>query len=118
MHFDAAVVIMTFDKQGQAATYEGEVRICQRSYKLLRTKIDLPPGDIIFDSNVLTIATGLSAHNSYGIDFINAVAEIKRTCPCISFSVGLSNLSFAFSGLNSVRAAMHMVSCTTQSRRA
>jgi 5-methyltetrahydrofolate--homocysteine methyltransferase len=109
MRYGAAVVVMAFDEQGQAATFEDKVRICQRSYKLMRTKIDFPPEDIIFDCNVLTIATGLPEHNGYGIDFINAVAEIKRTCPCVSFSGGLSNLSFSFRGLNSLRDAMHTV---------
>merc|ERR1719382_9153 len=109
MRFGAAVVIMAFDEQGQAATFEDKVRICQRSYKLMRTKLNFPPEDIVFDCNVLTIATGLPEHNSYGIDFIDAVAEIKRTCPCVSFSGGLSNLSFSFRGLNSVRDAMHTV---------
>jgi len=109
MRFGAAVVIMAFDEQGQAATYEDKVRICVRSYTLLRKKLDFPPEDIIFDCNVLTIATGLPEHNSYGIDFINAVAEIKRQCPCVSFSGGLSNLSFSFRGLTSLRDAMHTV---------
>jgi len=109
MRYGAAVVIMAFDENGQAATFEDKVRICQRSYRLLRTKLDFPPEDVIFDCNVLTIATGLPEHNGYGIDFINAVAEIKRTCPCVSFSGGLSNLSFSFRGLNSVRDAMHSV---------
>merc|ERR1719443_1354666 len=107
--YGAAVVIMAFDEQGQAANMEDKVRICQRSYRLLREKVDFNPQDIIFDCNVLTIATGLPEHNSYGIDFINAVAEIKRTCPCVSFSGGLSNLSFSFRGLNSLRDAMHSV---------
>jgi 5-methyltetrahydrofolate--homocysteine methyltransferase len=109
MRFGAAVVIMAFDEQGQAATYEDKVRICQRCYKLLRTKLDFPPEDMIFDVNVLTIATGLPEHNSYALDFIEAVAEIKRTCPCVSFSGGLSNLSFSFRGLNKLRDAMHSV---------
>eukprot|EP00931_Biecheleriopsis_adriatica_P110612 TRINITY_DN848_c0_g1_i8.p1 TRINITY_DN848_c0_g1~~TRINITY_DN848_c0_g1_i8.p1 ORF type:complete len:1076 (-),score=345.69 TRINITY_DN848_c0_g1_i8:269-3496(-) len=109
MRYGAAVVIMAFDENGQAATYEDKVRICQRSYRVLREKLDFPPEDIIFDCNVLTIATGLAEHNSYGIDFINAVAEIKRTCPCVSFSGGLSNLSFSFRGLNSLRDAMHSI---------
>nr|UKS50372.1 B12-dependent methionine synthase [Margalefidinium polykrikoides] len=109
MRYGAAVVVMAFDEQGQAATFEDKVRICQRSYNLMRTKLDFPPEDIIFDCNVLTIATGLPEHNSYGIDFINAVAEIKRTCPCVSFSGGLSNLSFSFRGLNTLRDAMHSV---------
>merc|ERR1719333_1561256 len=109
MRFGAAVIIMAFDEQGQAATFEDKVRICQRSYKTLRQKVDFPPEDIIFDCNVLTIATGLPEHNSYGVDFINAVAEIKRTCPCVNFSGGLSNLSFSFRGLNQVRDAMHSI---------
>ena len=109
MRYGAAVVIMAFDEKGQAATFEDKVRICQRSYKCLRENIDFPPEDIIFDCNVLTIATGLPEHNSYAVDFINAVAEIKRTCPCVSFSGGLSNLSFSFRGLNSLRDAMHSV---------
>merc|ERR1719421_351954 len=107
--YGAAVVIMAFDEQGQAATFEDKIRICTRSYKLLRTKLNFNPQDIIFDCNVLTIATGLPEHNSYAIDFINAVAEIKRTCPCVSFSGGLSNLSFSFRGLNALRDAMHTV---------
>jgi len=107
--YGAAVVVMAFDEQGQAATFEDKVRICQRSYKMLREKVDFPPEDIVFDCNVLTIATGLPEHNGYAIDFIKAVAEIKRTCPCVSFSGGLSNLSFSFRGLNSVRDAMHSV---------
>merc|ERR1712178_155511 len=107
--YGAEVVVMAFDEQGQAATFEDKVRICQRSYRLLREKVDFPPEDIIFDCNVLTIATGLPEHNSYGLDFIKAVEEIKRTCPCVSFSGGLSNLSFSFRGLNSLRDAMHSV---------
>merc|ERR1719473_2449268 len=107
--YGAAVVLMAFDEQGQAATYEDKVRICQRSYKLLREELDFNPQDIIFDCNVLTIATGLPEHNSYGIDFINAVEQLKKTCPCVSFSGGLSNLSFSFRGLNKVRYAMHSV---------
>ncbi|CAE8691977.1 unnamed protein product, partial [Polarella glacialis] len=109
MRYGAAVVLMAFDEQGQAATYDEKVRICQRSYRTLRQKLDFPPEDIIFDCNVLTIATGLPEHNSYAIDFINAVAEIKRTCPCVSFSGGLSNLSFSFRGLNALRDVMHSV---------
>merc|ERR1719199_837240 len=107
--YGAAVVIMAFDEKGQAATFEDKVRICQRSYTLLRKKLDFPPEDIIFDCNVLTIATGLPEHNGYGIDFLNAVKTIKETCPCVSFSGGLSNLSFSFRGLNSLRDAMHSV---------
>merc|ERR1719375_2435872 len=100
---------MAFDEQGQAATFEEKVRICTRSYKLMGSKLNFNPQDIIFDCNVLTIATGLPEHNSYAVDFINAVADIKRACPCVSFSGGLSNLSFSFRGLNSLRDAMHSV---------
>jgi 5-methyltetrahydrofolate--homocysteine methyltransferase len=109
MRYGAAVVVMAFDEKGQAATFEDKVRICQRSYRVLRENLDFPPEDIIFDCNVLTIATGLPEHNSYALDFINAVEEIKRTCPCVSFSGGLSNLSFSFRGLNSLRDAMHSI---------
>merc|ERR550514_2148758 len=87
--YGAAVIVMAFDEDGQAATFEDKVRICTRSYKLMRSKLNFNPQDIIFDCNVLTIATGLPEHNSYAVDFINAVAEIKRTCPCVSFSGGL-----------------------------
>merc|ERR1719265_1527241 len=107
--YGAAVVVMAFDEQGQAATYDDKIRICTRSYNLMRSKLNFNPQDIIFDCNVLTIATGLPEHNSYAADFINAVAEIKRTCPCVSFSGGLSNLSFSFRGLNSLRDAMHSI---------
>merc|ERR1719478_1026017 len=107
--YGAAVIIMAFDEQGQAATFEDKVRICQRSYKLLRMKLNFNLEDIIFDVNVLTIATGLEEHNAYGLDFIRAVEEIKRNCPCVSFNGGLSNLSFSFRGLNSLRDAMHSV---------
>ncbi|CAJ1415026.1 unnamed protein product [Effrenium voratum] len=109
MRYGAAVVIMAFDEKGQAATFEDKIRICQRSYKLLRQKLDFPPEDIIFDCNVLAIATGCPSHNGYAIDFIKAVAEIKRTCPCVSFSGGLSNLSLSFRGLNSLRDAVHSI---------
>ena len=109
MRYGAAVVVRAFDAQGQAAILEDKVRICQRSYKLMRIKLDFSPEDIIFDCNVLIIATGLPEHNGYVIDFINAVAQIKRTCPCVSSSGGLSNLSFSFRGLYSVCDAMHSV---------
>merc|ERR550537_582169 len=75
----------------------------------MRSKLNFNPQDIIFDCNVLTIATGLAEHNAYGLDFIRAVEELKKTCPCVSFSGGLSNLSFSFRGLNSLRDAMHSV---------
>ncbi|CAE7576078.1 metH [Symbiodinium sp. CCMP2592] len=102
MRYGAAVVIMAFDEKGQAGTFEDKVRICQR----LCESIDFPREDI----NVLTIATGLPERNSYAVDFINAVAEMKCTCPCrASFSGGLSNPSFFFRGLNSLRDSMHGV---------
>lgn len=107
--FGAAVVIMAFDEQGQAATFSEKVRICERSYKLLREKLDFCPSDIIFDANVLTVATGMEEHNSYGLDFINAVSEIKKRCPGARTSGGISNVSFSFRGNNLVREAMHSV---------
>eukprot|EP00398_MALV-I-01_sp_L67-1_P000538 gene538-38_t len=109
LRYGAAVVVMAFDEQGQAAGYEDKVRICERSYKLLREQLDFPPEDIIFDCNVLTIATGLEEHNNYGLDFVRAVEKLRSTCPWSSFSGGLSNLSFSFRGLNSLRDAMHSV---------
>jgi len=107
--FGAAVVVMAFDEVGQAVTVEDKVRISKRSYKLLTEDVGIAPEDIIFDVNVLTIATGLEEHNAYGINFIEAVEIIKRECPGVSFSGGLSNLSFSFRGLNELREAMHAV---------
>jgi 5-methyltetrahydrofolate--homocysteine methyltransferase len=107
--YGAAVVVMAFDEQGQAVTFEDKVRICKRSYDLLTTRIRFNPSDIIFDCNVLTIGTGLTEHNAYGMDFIRAVTEIKRVCPGSYTSGGLSNLSFSFRGLDSLREAMHSV---------
>jgi 5-methyltetrahydrofolate--homocysteine methyltransferase len=109
LSYGAAVVVMAFDEKGQAATYEDKVRICQRSYKLLTEKVGFPPEDIIFDANVLTVATGMEEHSSYGVDFIEAVREIKRTCPYCRTSGGISNVSFSFRGNNVVREAMHTV---------
>ncbi len=107
--YGAAVVVMAFDEQGQAATKADKVRICQRAYKLLIEKLNFNPSDIIFDPNILTIATGMSEHDNYGLDFIEAVKEIKATCPQVSTSGGVSNLSFSFRGNNKVREAMHSV---------
>merc|ERR1719331_3166873 len=106
MKHGAALVIMAFDEEGQAVTREDKLRICTRAYKLLKS-IDFNLHDLIFDVNVLTIATGLPEHNSYGLDFILAIEDIKKECPEVSFSGGLSNLSFSFRGLNSLRDAMH-----------
>ncbi len=107
--YGAAVVVMAFDEKGQAAVFEEKVRVVQRAYKLLVEKADFDPCDIIFDPNILTVATGIEEHNSYAVDFIQAVSEIKKTCPFVSISGGISNLSFSFRGNNRVREAMHSV---------
>jgi 5-methyltetrahydrofolate--homocysteine methyltransferase len=107
--YGAAVVVMAFDEQGQAATFDEKVRICERSYKLLREKLDFKAEDIIFDANVLTVATGMEEHNNYALDFINAVREIKSRCKGVRTSGGISNVSFSFRGNNLVREAMHTV---------
>ncbi|WP_413291180.1 methionine synthase [Bdellovibrio sp. HCB337] len=107
--YGAAVVVMAFDEQGQAATKADKIRICERAYKLLVEKAQFDPADIIFDANILTIATGMEEHNGYAVDFIEAVSEIKKRCPGVSTSGGVSNLSFSFRGNNKVREAMHSV---------
>ncbi len=107
--YGAAVVVMAFDENGQADTVQRKVEICQRSYKLLTEKVGLPPEDIIFDPNIFAIATGIEEHNNYGRDFIEATAEIKRTCPHAHVSGGVSNVSFSFRGNEPVREAMHSV---------
>ena len=104
----AAVVVMAFDEEGQATTYERKTAIGQRAYGLL-TAIGFPPQDIIFDVNILSVATGLKEHQAYGIDFIRAVEWIKQHLPYAKTSGGVSNLSFAFRGNNKVREAMHSV---------
>merc|ERR1719443_603235 len=106
MKHGAALVVMAFDEEGQAVTREDKVRICTRAYNLLKG-IGFNMYDVIFDVNVLTIATGLPEHNAYGIDFILAIEDIKKECPEVSFSGGLSNLSFSFRGLDELREAMH-----------
>ncbi len=105
--FGAAVVVMAFDENGQAATLADKVRICQRAYQILTETVGMDPTDIIFDPNILTVATGIEEHNSYALDFINAVAEIKRSCPGALTSGGGSNISFSFRGNGPVREAMH-----------
>lgn len=107
MNYGAAVIVMAFDEKGQAATQEDKVRICQRAYKLLVEEINFPPEDIIFDANILTVGTGIEEHSNYAVDFIEAVREIKRTCPHALTSGGISNISFSFRGNNVVREAMH-----------
>lgn len=107
--YGAATIVMAFDEEGQAATREDKVRICKRAYDLLRDNLDFDPQDIIFDPNVLTVATGIEEHNSYGLDFIEATREIKELCPGARVSGGISNVSFSFRGNNVVREAMHAV---------
>jgi 5-methyltetrahydrofolate--homocysteine methyltransferase len=108
MAYGAAVVVMAFDERGQADTRERKVEICKRAYALL-TGIGFPPEDIIFDPNVFAVATGIEEHDNYGVDFIEAVKEIRAACPHVHFSGGLSNLSFSFRGNEIVRRAMHSV---------
>ncbi|HUY32968.1 MAG TPA: methionine synthase [Pirellulales bacterium] len=103
----AAVVVMAFDEQGQATTAEDKVRICRRVYQLLTEQVGMPPTDVIFDPNILTVATGIDEHNHYAIHFIEATREIKRTCPGAKVSGGVSNISFSFRGNDAVREAMH-----------
>jgi 5-methyltetrahydrofolate--homocysteine methyltransferase len=105
--YGAAVVVMAFDEQGQAATYEDKIRICERAYRLLVDVVDFPPEDIIFDPNILTVATGIEEHNNYAVDFINATRWIKANLPHAKVSGGVSNISFSFRGNNHVREAMH-----------
>jgi len=107
LKYGAAVVVMAFDEQGQAATYEEKIRICERAYKILVDEIGFPPEDIIFDPNVLTVATGMEEHSNYALDFINATRWIKANLPHAKVSGGVSNISFSFRGNNKVREAMH-----------
>ncbi|HVZ85576.1 MAG TPA: methionine synthase [Polyangia bacterium] len=104
--FGAAVVVMAFDENGQAATYGDKIRICERAYKILLEE-GFPPEDIIFDPNVLTVATGIEEHNNYAVDFIEATRWIKTHLPHAKVSGGVSNISFSFRGNNRVREAMH-----------
>jgi len=105
--YGAAVVVMAFDEQGQADTVERRVAICQRAYRLLVERAGFDPSDIIFDPNVLAVATGLEEHNAYAIGFIGATTQIKARCPGVRISGGISNLSFSFRGNDVVREAMH-----------
>ena len=104
-----AMVVMAFDEQGQAATEDDKVRICTRAFKLLTEKAGVSPSDIIFDPNILTVATGIEEHNNYAVDFINATRRIKQECPGCYISGGVSNVSFSFRGNNAVREAIHSV---------
>jgi 5-methyltetrahydrofolate--homocysteine methyltransferase len=109
MRYGAAAVVMAFDEEGQAATKADKARICHRAYKLLTEEVGMDPTDIIFDPNVLTVATGIEEHNNYALDFIEALREIKAICPGVRTSGGISNISFSFRGNNLVREAMHSV---------
>ncbi len=107
LKYGAAVVVMAFDEQGQAATYAEKIRICERAYRILVDEVGFPPEDIIFDPNILTVATGMEEHNNYAVDYINATRWIKANLPHAKVSGGVSNISFSFRGNNKVREAMH-----------
>jgi 5-methyltetrahydrofolate--homocysteine methyltransferase len=105
--YGAAVVVMAFDEKGQADTFERRAEVCERSYRILTQEVGFPPQDIIFDPNVLTLATGMEEHNNYAVDFIRATHWIKQNLPQARVSGGISNISFSFRGNNAVREAMH-----------
>jgi len=109
MNYGAAVVVMAFDEDGQAATIDRKIAICTRAYKILTEELGFPPEDIIFDPNVFAVATGIEEHNEYGVAFIEATKQIKQTLPYAHVSGGISNLSFSFRGNEPVRQAMHSV---------
>jgi len=105
--YGAAVIVMAFDEQGQADNYERRIEICERAYRILVDEVGFPPEDIIFDPNVLTVATGIEEHANYAVDFIEATRWIKQNLPHARVSGGISNISFSFRGNNPVREAMH-----------
>lgn len=107
--YGAAAVVMAFDEQGQADTYQRKIEICERAYRLLVDEIDFPPEDIIFDPNIFAIATGIEEHNNYAVDFIEATRWIKANLPGAKVSGGVSNVSFSFRGNDPVREAIHTV---------
>ncbi|MBL9153917.1 MAG: methionine synthase [Verrucomicrobiales bacterium] len=107
MKYGAAVVVMAFDEKGQADSYESKIRICERAYRILVDEVGFNPCDIIFDPNILTVATGMDEHNNYAVDFIEATRWIKANLPGARVSGGVSNISFSFRGNNVVREAMH-----------
>ncbi len=107
LEYGAAVIVMAFDEQGQADSYERRIAICERAYKILVDEIGFPPYDIIFDPNILTVATGIDEHNNYAVDYIEATRWIKQHLPHAKVSGGVSNVSFSFRGNNLVREAMH-----------
>ncbi|OBU09707.1 methionine synthase [Morganella psychrotolerans] len=109
LRYGAAVIVMAFDETGQADTRQRKVEICQRAYRILTEKVGFPPEDIIFDPNIFAVATGISEHNNYAVDFIEACKEIKATLPHAMISGGVSNVSFSFRGNDPVREAIHAV---------
>jgi 5-methyltetrahydrofolate--homocysteine methyltransferase len=107
--YGAAVIVMAFDEEGQADTAARKIAICERAYRILVDQAGLAPEDIIFDPNIFAVATGIAEHDNYGVDFITAAAQIKKSMPHVGISGGVSNVSFAFRGNNPVREAMHSV---------
>lgn len=107
--YGAAVIVMAFDEKGQADTFERKIEVCERAYRILTEKVGFRPQDIIFDPNVLAVATGIEEHNNYAVDFIKATGWIRRYLPGAHVSGGVSNLSFSFRGNNYIREAMHAV---------
>jgi 5-methyltetrahydrofolate--homocysteine methyltransferase len=107
LKYGAATVVMAFDEQGQAANYEDKIRVCERAYRILVDQVGFPPEDVIFDPNILTVATGMEEHNNYAVDYINATRWIKTNLPFAKVSGGVSNISFSFRGNNVVREAIH-----------
>jgi 5-methyltetrahydrofolate--homocysteine methyltransferase len=107
LKYGAAVIVMAFDENGQADSYEKRIQICERAYRILVDEIGFPAEDIIFDPNVLTVATGIDEHNNYAVDFIKATKWIKENLPLAKVSGGISNISFSFRGNNPIREAMH-----------
>jgi len=109
LKYGAAVVVMAFDEQGQADTAQRKIEICSRAYEILTNTVGMPPEDIIFDPNIFAVATGLPEHNNYGLDFLEAIKIIKKNCPGVLISGGVSNFSFSFRGNEKIREAMHSV---------
>ena len=107
LQYGAAVIVMAFDETGQADTYERKIEVCERAYKILTEIVGFSPQDIIFDPNILTVATGMEEHNNYAVNFIQATKWIKQNLPLVKVSGGVSNISFSFRGNNTIREAMH-----------
>lgn len=107
LRYGAAVIVMAFDEKGQADSFERKIEICSRVYKILTEEVGFPPHDIIFDPNILTVATGIDEHNNYAVDFIETTKWIKQNLPLAKVSGGVSNISFSFRGNNLIREAMH-----------